>query len=443
MEGGVTTERNQPGRHLRVLAGLLVVGLLIAGATIAYALHGPDRSTSAPGSGPGAPSFAQAQVLLDQHASDVLKRDRSAFLGDLDSASSDKTFRANQLASFDNLSQVPLAAWSYSLAVPVNGALENAAAAKRYGAPVLIARVDFHYALRDVDPAPATYQLYLTFVRRDGRVRLASDADVQETGGSSWHGPWEFGPILARRGAASLVLAHPAHASDLAPISAAVDAAVPAVTAVWGTGWNPQVAVIVPDTQAEMSQVIENNLPLSQIAATTYVNSVTNEQALGVRVAVNPANLGRLDAVGLQITITHEVALVATWATKSAATPTWLSEGFAEYVANLNTGQSVPFAASELDREVKAGTVPTALPTTADFSGDATRLPQVYEESWLACRLIAERGGLSALPAFFRQVSASTLAPDAAVDAALGSILHVDSATFTALWQQYLRAELT
>ena len=59
------------------------------------------------------------------------------------------------------------------------------------------------------------------------------------------------------------------------------------------------------------------------------------------------------------------------------------------------------------------------------------------------CRLIAERGGPASLPAFYRQVSASTQTPDDAVAAALQSILHVDTATFTALWQQYLKAVLT
>jgi hypothetical protein len=444
VKGGVTKHlRYQPSRHPFVLAGLIAFALVIGIAAIGYSANRAHRSSTAPGSGPGAPSPAQAQTLLDHHAKAVLGRARSAFVSDLDPASSASAFRSSQEDAFDNLRDVPLTSWSYTLAVPVNGPSENSEAASRYHAPVLIMRVDFSYALKYVDPAPATYQLYLTFVKQDGRVHLAGDADVQDSGGTSWHGPWEFGPIVVRRGTSSLVLAHPSYAADLAEISAAVDAAVPRVSAVWGTGWNQQVAVIVPNSQAEMNEVIDNTLPLAQIAATTFVDRVSGDKALGVRVAVNPANLTRLDPVGLRITLTHEVTLVATWATKSASTPTWLSEGFAEYVANLDTGQSVSFAASELDKEVKAGTIPAALPTTTDFTSDAARLPQVYEEAWLACRLIAERAGAAALPAFFRSVSASALTQDAAVQAAFESTLHEDTATFTSVWQQYLRTELT
>lgn len=443
MSSTPTLNERRPTRHVIVLGGLVALAVAIAALVVVYATAGRRVDAAAPGSGAGAPTEAQAQAVLDRHARAVLGRDEKAYDDDLDTSKAAAGFRAAQEGSFANLRTVPLASWAYTLAVPVNGPTENAQAASRYGAPVLIMKVDFSYSLRDVDPAPATYQLYLTFVRRDGRVLIASDADLVDAGGASWHGPWEFGPIVTYRGVASLVLAHPAHAAEEKTIADAVDAAVPAVTAVWGANWNQQVAVIVPDTQAEMNQVIENTLPLNQIAATTYVNSVAGDKAVGVRIAVNPANLSRLDAVGLQITITHEVTLVATWATKSDTTPTWLSEGFAEYVANLDTGQSVPFAASELDKEVTAGTIPAALPSTTDFSSDAARLPQVYEEAWLACRLIAERGGPTALPAFYRQVSASALTSDAAVDAALQAILHVDTATFTALWQQYLKAVLT
>jgi hypothetical protein len=442
VRGSDTAQRDQPGRHELVRTGLiaLVLAIAISAGLFAAARH---RSSAAAGSGEGAPTPAQAQSLLDRQARAVLDRDRPVFVSDLDPSAPAMQFRSAQQRAFDNLRTVPIASWRYQLAAPVNGPAENQAAARRYGTAVLIMRVEFSYALRDVDPAPAAYQLYLTFVRRDGRVRVAGDADLADAGGASWHGPWEFGPIVAQRGRSSLILGHPAHADELAGLAAAVDAAVPAVTAVWGAGWNRQVVVVVPDTQPEMNQVIASTLPLDRIAASTYVDTVTNGRALGARIAVNPANLSRLDPVGLKITITHEVTLVATWATKTASTPTWLSEGFAEYVANLGTGQAIAFAASELDDEVRAGTLPASLPTTAQFSSDSARLPQVYEQAWLACRLIAELGGSGALPTFFGSVSASGLASDAAVEAALQAILHVSTATFTELWQQYLRAVLT
>jgi hypothetical protein len=429
---GVATK---PGPRGFVLAGLVA---LVAAVAVTAGLFARSRANAEQ----RPPTRTDVATLLDRHADAVLARDRKTFTADLDTGAGSEQFRSAQQRAFDNLAQVPLASWSYTVAATVNGLAENRAARTRYHAPVLIVRVDFAYALREVDPAPATYQLYLTFVRRHGQVALAGDADLAGEGGSSWHGPWEFGPLEAVRGSSSLILIDPAYRAVAGRLVDAVDAAVPAVSSVWGTAWNSQVVVVVPGTQAEMSQVLANTLPLGQIAAVTYVDSIHRDLALGARIAVNPASLSRLDATGLQITITHEVTLVATWSTRTAATPTWLSEGFAEYVANLNTHQAVRVAASELARDVAAGTVPTALPSAADFSADSPRLAQAYEQSWLACLLIAERGGPAALPAFFRQVSRSTASPAGAVDAAVESVLHVDVSTFTAQWQQFLRTEL-
>jgi hypothetical protein len=425
------------GRRTVLLVGLCLVVLVVAVTAALYARSAHDGATI--GSGRDAPTMAQAQKLLDRQAAAVLDRNRASFLAGIDTAGPAKAFRTRQAASFDNLADVPLASWKYTVAVAVD-AQDTATVAQKYGVPTTVLRVSFSYALRYVDPAPADYQLYLSFVRTDGQVRLAGDDDLAAAAGQSWHGPWDYGPIQVYRGRNSLILAHPGHADLERQIAAVVDASVPAVSAVWGTSWTQQVAVIVPDTQAEMNEVIDSTLPLSQIAATTYVDTVdsSTHQALGVRVAVNLANIERLDAVGLRITLQHEVTLVATWATRSAAMPTWVSEGFAEYVANLGTGQSIPFAASELAAEVTAGTLPAALPTSVDFSSDSTRLPQVYEEAWLACRLIAERAGASGLVSFFRLVGASTQTPDQAVESALEATLSLTTAQFTASWQQYL-----
>lgn len=166
--------------------------------------------------------------------------------------------------------------------------------------------------------------------------------------------------------------------------------------------------------------------------------------AIGVAVAliaVLYASSSR-DAVGLRIVIRHEVTLAATWASGSDSSPIWLTEGFAEYVANLDTGQAATFAAGELTRDVRAGTIPAALPKATDFSSEQARLPRVYEQAWLACRLIAERAGQSGLVKLLRQVGASDAGVDAAVETELQSVLHMSTAQFTTAWQSYLKARL-
>jgi hypothetical protein len=97
---------------------------------------------------------------------------------------------------------------------------------------------------------------------------------------------------------------------------------------------------------------------------------------------LNPAELPRLSALGLGIVLRHEITHVATWSLISDAMPTWLIEGFADYVGNLHSGQSVDVAAAELRTEVRVGKVPTALPTGQDFSGGTAPIAQIYEEAW-------------------------------------------------------------
>ena len=106
-------------------------------------------------------------------------------------------------------------------------------------------RLSLRYALRGIDARPTSHDLWWTFVRRDGQVVAAADDALADAGGASWKGPWDFGPMAVVRGRSSLVLGPAALATQLPGIAAQVDAAIPAVTAVWGTSWTRRVAVEV------------------------------------------------------------------------------------------------------------------------------------------------------------------------------------------------------
>ena len=379
-----------------------------------------------------------AQHILDRHAAALLARDRPAFLADLDSSPAAARYRAAQAATFDNVAGVPLAVWSYQITAPVTGGSVLADAATRYGAAILIVRVAFRYQLRDADPAPTAHDVWLTFVRRSGRVLIASDADLAGEGGASWHGPWDFGPVVARRGAASLVLAHPADDARLAAVAGAADNAVAAVSGVWGNGWPRRVVVIVAGSQDEMAAIVGAS-GSSDTAAETVADDA--DPSTGLRVVLSPA---RLSTLGLRLVMRHEVIHVASWALTHASEtlPTWLIEGLADYVANLGSGQAVTVAAGELRAELTSGKIPAALPANDEFTPGGTRLPQVYEEAWLACRLIAARAGQDALVRLYRHVATSAGSPRDALDAALRRTVGLSTAQFTARWRQYVRAEL-
>jgi hypothetical protein len=377
--------------------------------------------------------------VLDRHGAAVRSRDRDAFLAGIDDSPAAAPYRRAQVAVFDNLARVPLAGWSYQVSAPVTGGSVLTDAAARYHAAVLIARVALSYQLPGVDPAPTEHDVWLTFTRRAGHVRIASDSDLAGEGGQSWRGPWDYGPVSVYHGASCLILAHPAYATRLAGLARVLDGAVRAVTAVWGAGWPRPVAVFVPAGQDELGALVGSPADPG-VAAQTLGDP--GDPRTGIRVVLDPDAWARLSDVGLRIVLRHEITHVAAWSVTTDQVPSWLVEGFADYVGNLDSGQPVGVAAAELRAQVLAGRLPAGLPASGDFADAGARLPQVYEQAWLACRLIATLAGTAGLVRVYRLVAASTGAPDAGVDHALRTVAHMTLVQFTAGWRQYLRTEL-
>lgn len=411
------------------------------------ACTGPAHQPSAPGptlgSGPGAPTLAQVRPVLARHAAAVLGRSVPGFLADVDDSAAAADFLHRQQAEITALAQVPLQSWRYAVDSPVTDHAATVAAAHRLGAPALIVHLTLSYALRYADPHPTGHDLWWTFVRRGGRVYVAGDDDMADLGGTSWLGPWDFGPIVVQRGAAGLVLGHPQDAAELPRIAAAVDAAVPVVTGVWGTDWPRQVAVLVPASGAELDAFTGQGTALTDVSAVSVFDSRDSDgDPLGQRIVVNAGAFAALTPTGLRIVVQHEVTHIASAASTGDSSPRWLVEGFAEYVGNLGSGQPVRVAASELATDVGHGALPAALPTDGEFAAGGTRLPKVYEQSWLACRLIVARAGQDGLVRFYRLVGSSDGAAATAVADALRRVLHESPGVFTGQWRDYLREQV-
>ncbi|MGH8959776.1 MAG: hypothetical protein ACRDWT_00975 [Jatrophihabitantaceae bacterium] len=392
----------------------------------------------------GAPTLGEVRALLARHGQALLDHSSKDFLADVDTAPASKAFRAEQADELDNISDVPLTSWTYAVDAPVTDESAEQAADKRYGAQALIVQVTLSYRLTGIDQVPAPKTLWWTFVRRGGHVYLAGDDDLAQAGGVSWRGPWDFGPVVVARGSSSLVLGHIANATALTRLADAVDRAIPAVSAVWGTRWAQRVAVLAPADAVEFTALVgsSNTSPdVSAVAITDGIDPLTH-QPYGQRLVMDPAALGKLSTLGEAIVIRHEITHLAAAASTSDTTPRWLVEGFADFVAQEGDGQSVRLAAAELRAEVARGTVPATLPADSAFAVGAERLPQTYEQSWLACRLIAARIGTAGLVRFYRQVGTAVLPASFAVAQALRDQLRVTTATFTAQWRAYLRAEL-
>ena len=102
--------------------------------------------------------------------------------------------------------------------------------------------------------------------------------------------------------------------------------------------------------------------------------------------------------------MSHEATHVATDATFTTM-PTWLLEGFADYVALDRAGVPVDLAAGQILARIRKEGLPQGLPSAQELDPTANGLGATYEEAWLACRFLAQEYGPDALVRFYRAVS--------------------------------------
>ncbi|MGX7680461.1 hypothetical protein ACSMXN_16345 [Jatrophihabitans sp. DSM 45814] len=448
---GVSLARQTPplarrGRPTRLIA-FIAVALLVCGAFwVVRSLrpHSGDARLAADAAAPTGAEMQQALGALNAHAAALLARDGSSWAAGLDADSRAADFYSRQRAVFANLAQVPVKTWRYSLTAPITSAEILDAAAERLGARVVVLHVQLSYALDRVDLLPTSKDEWLTLVKRANGWRIAGDTDAEPAGDHSWMGPWDFGPLSVRTGTHTLVLSHPAQRADLQSYGQLVEDSIAAVTEIWGPAWNSHVAVLIPSTEAEFIALTGDSGDVSNIAALSVADRVQADgTVLGARIVLNPITLARMDASGRRLVIRHELTHIAARASTSNQMPSWVVEGFADYVGNLDSGIATAQSASELAAEIRQGRIPGALPSNAEFDGSNSRLPQVYEESWLACTLVAQRVGQKGLVRFYKAVSlAARSDPANASEAALRSVLGISLTEFTRAWQAELRGEL-
>ena len=242
---------------------------------------------------------------------------------------------------------------------------------------------------------------------------------------------WLLSRVSVQRGRRSLVMAtDPSWSRRLAGIA---DRAVARVNAVVPR-WRGRLVVEVPPGRRLLGRVLA--APPDRYAALAALTTTVDGSARAaapVHVFVNPAVFGSLGERAAQVVLSHEATHVATGATRSTM-PTWLVEGFADYVALARLDLPVTVTAGQTLAEVRRQGPPARLPTAASFDPEDRALGSSYEAAWLACRLMADRYGESRLVAFYR-------AADRAGDTrpAFARVLGTDQRAFVRSWRAYLR----
>jgi hypothetical protein len=451
-----------PGARRRGwLAAAVAVALLLGLAGVALLGHRPgganrDPSTpitgtlaagrppppSTPAAGIGGPaSLPRATAvrdLLERRAAALRRRDQAGFMATVDPLATPEFIVAQQ-ALFTNLGGVPLSQWRYELddTVSANLPLRPLDAAQLW-AP----RTTLRYGLLGADEVPTVRPLAYLYAQRGGAWYLTSDSELGPDTQPTWRGPWDFGPCVAVSTASGLVLGHPGQEQLLAAVAAELDAAVAAVTDVWGQQWARRAAVILPASLEEMRALVGPALAVDGIAAAAVADAVdlTARTAVGQRVVFNPDQAGRLSESARRIVLRHELTHVAARASTVDGAPLWLVEGFADYVGYLDSGLTPREAAPDLVRTLRAGQPPDHLPTDAEFHGAGGSLDLAYQLAWSAALHVVDRAGQDGLVQLYRMIAGDPRQDRATLDTAMREVLTLDPAGFLASWRDSLPA---
>lgn len=347
-----------------------------------------------------------------------------------------------------------LAAWQQAIAerrpdeapgAAARTATENAARLRvadftaRYVAPAgavaadgsWTADVTLTWRFAGVDAATATEDVGVTFRPVGG----GSGVEISAFGGADDRLPiWLSGPVEVRRTAEVTAVVAGSGAGVAREAQRYRDLATRAVATVRRVlPWpHPGLVLEVPAGQAGVEQMI--GAPEGSYHGVAAVTATVDGSAHGpVHVLVNPQVIGGLNSQGAQIVLSHEATHAATDVATNDTMPSWLVEGFADYVALRDVPLPLSTTARQIIAEVRQDGAPRHLPGKAEFNDQADTFGAEYEASWLACRLLARIAGEPALVRLYDDVR-----DGAPLDATMRRQAAMSVATFTARWRQEL-----
>jgi hypothetical protein len=428
-----------PRRSRRPFAVVVVLVLAILGIGGGGAALGAFQENVAVawavgGGKPGAPAATNNRDgavgdLLERRATAVTEKDQAAFLAGVDR--SDPTWVKRQETVFANLGKLPLTAFGLKLhADRVYDEAVPPALRDRYGAQVRAVGVTVTYQIKDIDTEPVAVPWVPVFAPVEGRWLLVGEAGPDKSlptgvGGQPWDGDGITVQSNARvTGVFSAGRDNPAKILNLA------EKALGRVAVVRPGGWVGKVFVIATrDRKVFDAYFGDNPERVDQVAAIAvpHYNEVhswgSSNKYSATRVIFNP---DQLDADQLQLgdDLTHEFTHAAMAPVTSGWTPTWLVEGFAEYVSYK--GATIQQAKL---RDALRGVSTADLMAGEEFYDE----PANYLTGWLACRMISEKYSEAKLIGLYEGFQ-STSNEDAVIDKVLG----ISRDTLVKQWQEYV-----
>lgn len=305
---------------------LLAVGAtLLAAASVPVARAQESRMD---------PRIAAVNELLDARASAQLRKDRETFARTID-PQAPEAFRAAQLASFDNLSALPVASLDYDANVDVGGDLSRGARRADYGGaevfiPETVRRMRFPF---DGDRAWID-EMWWTYVERDGRWYVGGDDDLVDVGLEPTVSMWDRGPVVMVQSAHVALIAHPQDRARAEALVGLAEQALATIAERWSLPWAGTLVGFLPEGPEELTELIQAAVDVTKfVAFVSYTIDTETLESSAPRLFVQDDNFGRYPAATQIETLVHEFVHAAGSRYAGAYTPSWVHEGLAEWVA--------------------------------------------------------------------------------------------------------------
>jgi hypothetical protein len=241
-----------------------------------------------------------------------------------------------------------------------------------------------------------------------------------------------------------IVLSHPGNGQMVERLTRELDPSVDAVGEIWPTSWSKRVVLLLPDSAGEMKALVGPDFPVNSVVAVAVADRVDNASrtVTGQRVVLSPNGVRALSIPSLRVVLRHEITHLAARADTVDGSPTWLLEGFADYVGYRDSDVTLEQGAPDLARQVRAEGPPTSLPEDRAFRSSGADLDQAYQQSWSLARFVAQRWGEPRLVRLYRTLAAVGPASARRTDDLLREVLGVDRAKLVGDWQEFLRDAL-
>ncbi|WP_424236565.1 hypothetical protein [Actinophytocola sp.] len=445
--------------RVRTWLGAAVAVAVLAGLVL-VAFPGTEQRAGTSG-GPGRPMGAVSPAppvdhaddsrtdavtgLLNRRAKALVDRDEQAFLATLDPRADD-AFVSTQRRLFQNVAGVPFDEWSYRLhpdeVFDVTGLPDRftSSPSDELWAP----KVDLRYALRGGDVIPTERAMGYLFARHGGDWYLRSDTALDSQGRRTWRGPWDFGPCVVTATEYGIVLSHPGSQPMVDRLIRELDPSVRAVSELWPTRWSRRVVMILPDSAGEMRALVGPDFPVESVVAVAVADRVDNKtrSVAGQRVVLSPTGVRSLSIASLRVVLRHEITHLAARADTVDGSPTWLLEGFADYVGYRDSGVTLAEGAPDLAKQVRDDDPPAALPEDRAFRSSGSDLDLAYQQSWSLARYVADAYGEKSLIEMYRELAAAGAVSATETDRMLRDVLGVTRAELVHGWRSYLRKAL-